>query len=67
MLKPRASKRKGALGWRNGRKISVKWRIQPMCDESVGLIGYQLAGFCTLPHIESTDDIDQDIFCGSIW
>ncbi|QNI95880.1 hypothetical protein SynA15127_02825 [Synechococcus sp. A15-127] len=38
-----------------------------MCDESVGLIGYQLAGFCALPHIESTDDFDQDIFCGSIW
>ena len=38
-----------------------------MCDESVGLIGYQLAGFCALPHIESTDDFDQDIFYGSIW
>jgi hypothetical protein len=67
MLKPRASKRKGARGWRNGRKISVNKRIQPMCDESVGLIGYQLTGFCAPPHIESADDFDQDIFYGSIW
>jgi len=48
-------------------KLSVNRTIESMCRVVVGFIGYQLACFSVLPHIESTDAIDQNLFCEPNW
>jgi hypothetical protein len=48
-------------------KSSVNRLIQSMHRVVVGFIGYQLACFSVLPHIELTDAIDQNLFYEPKW